>query len=222
MTKQINWCMILLIILSALLLSNLCLAQPWPAVPNVVLPQNMESNKEYRFIVSSYDQQGDKVSFFIEWGDGSQEGWSKFVSSNSTTNFYHSYPTPPKNHIFILKVRVKDDNGNESSIPCIKPFFINTPPNVPETPNGPYEGELHKSYGFTITSCDPDGDNICFDIDWGDGRIESTRIVRSGDIITKNHNWNSEGIFNIKVRARDEMSFNNISPWSSFHKIKIR
>ncbi|MBD3338045.1 MAG: hypothetical protein GF353_02980 [Candidatus Lokiarchaeota archaeon] len=41
MTNQKNWYIILLIILSGLLLSNLCLAQPWPAVPNVVLPQNM-------------------------------------------------------------------------------------------------------------------------------------------------------------------------------------
>jgi hypothetical protein len=203
-----------------MLLSMNLFAQPYPDVPTVVQPGNMETGRDYRFLISAYDRQDDRLSYFIDWGDGVKEGWSEFIQNNTTLIRYHSYP-PNRNHTYTLVVRVKDDKGNESGISCIQPFPINTTPGNPEIPNGPCEGKTGQSYRFTTSALDPDGDNVRFQIDWGDGMVEDTEMVSNGQMISRSHAWNSEGTFMIKARTCDEGSFNNQSGWSNFHEIRI-
>ena len=58
-------------------------------------------------------------------------------------------------------------------------------------------------YDFIFKATDPDGDDIRFHIDWGDGTTETTEFVHSGEELTISHTIEDIGIITIKVMAED-------------------
>ncbi|HEC76915.1 MAG TPA: PKD domain-containing protein, partial [Thermoplasmatales archaeon] len=79
----------------------------------------------------------------------------------------------------------------------------NNPPSKP-TINGPTSGEAGKSYTYTATSTDPDGDRIYYCFDWDDGNEMCTDLVNSGESVQMSHTWQEEGTYIITVTATDE------------------
>jgi hypothetical protein len=88
----------------------------------------------------------------------------------------------------------------------IKHIVFNQAPLTPIRPFG--ENQLKKgfSYGFSTTTTDPDDDTIRFAWDWnGDDVIDHmTSYVNSGESVIVFHEWEEEGIFNVRVKAEDE------------------
>lgn len=70
--------------------------------------------KEYTFVVNSTDADDDKVSYYIDWGDGSNTEWSDFVESDKTIEFKHRWF---KHNEFVVRVKVKDEDG------LVSPWF---------------------------------------------------------------------------------------------------
>jgi len=86
-------------------------------------------------------------------------------------------------------------------------------PNTPNAPTGPSSGETGKTYTFTASTTDPDGDDISYLFDWGDGTYsEWTELVDSGDEASASHSWSSKNSFEIRVKAKDEHGVQ--SEWS--------
>jgi hypothetical protein len=81
--------------------------------------------------------------------------------------------------------------------------FNNLPPNTP-TVDGPNTGKPNTEYDFTFNSFDPDGDDVRFNINWGDGNIETTPFTTSGNDLTVSHSWNETGTYILRVYAEDE------------------
>ncbi len=91
----------------------------------------------------------------------------------------------------------------------------NNPPNTPTTPFGPTIGTVGVSYTYTTIATDPDGDDIKYGWDWnGDSIIdEYSSFYSSGETCTMTHTWESPGIYNVKVKAKDEHNaFSGFSP----------
>ena len=88
------------------------------------------------------------------------------------------------------------------------PMVINATSNnnPPEKPviTGPSEGEAGKTYTYTITSTDPDGDKIYYCINWGDGNEFCTDLMESGEEYQASHAWQEKGTYVITVTATDE------------------
>lgn len=106
-------------------------------------------------------------------------------------------------------------------ISYIYPRPENQPPDIPSAPAGPDTGTPGTSYSFTATTTDPDGDQVAFRFDWGDGsESDWTSYVGSGSSVSKSHSWSSEGAYYVRVKARD--TYNAESGWSSGHPITIR
>jgi hypothetical protein len=86
-------------------------------------------------------------------------------------------------------------------------------PNKPSTPNGPVNGAVGTSYTYSSFTSDPDGDDIYYLFDWGDG-TDSGWIgpYNSGDTGSASHKWTSRGTYKIKVKAKD--TYNAESVWS--------
>jgi hypothetical protein len=80
----------------------------------------------------------------------------------------------------------------------------NYPPEKPEKPIGPKIGIAGKSYTYSATSTDPDGDKIKYCFDWGDGNITWTGLVDSGETVSVNYTWENRGNYNVRVKVRDE------------------
>ena len=90
---------------------------------------------------------------------------------------------------------------------------VNRPPNTPSVPSGPTSGYTGKSYPFSTSTTDPDGDSVTYKFDWGDGSPSSWGPG------TQSHTWSSTGNFCVKVQAKD--SHGKPSGMSGCHYITI-
>jgi hypothetical protein len=80
--------------------------------------------------------------------------------------------------------------------------IINTAPNAP-TITGPDSGKAGTSYKFTFKATDPDGNDIRYNIDWGDTNTETTQFGKSGAYVTAYHIWEVDGTYKITAQAED-------------------
>ena len=98
------------------------------------------------------------------------------------------------NDVFVAKL--SDDGGN-------------FPPFNPSTPSGPTSGETGKSYTYSSSTTDPDGDKVKYAWDWnGDNVLDewddnSGSYYASGATVSTSHSWSSQGTYNIMVMAED-------------------
>ncbi len=81
----------------------------------------------------------------------------------------------------------------------------NNPPDKPTINGGPIgNGVTGKEYEFTFTSTDPDGEQIKFTVEWGDGETDNSDFVDSGSEFTVSHKWSGIGSKTIRVFVTDE------------------
>lgn len=96
----------------------------------------------------------------------------------------------------------------------------NTPPNTPLAPTGPDSGSPDTPHYFAAATCDPDGDQVCYKFDWGDGSESNwTSFVDSGSVAGEYHSWSSKGAYEVKAKAKDINDAE--SGWSETHTIVI-
>jgi hypothetical protein len=126
-------------------------------------------------------------------------------------------------------------DGPISSSPAVQNFrlFIGTengglycfrdhnPPLVPEKPDGPLEGVAGKKYSFVTETSDPEGDQIYYMFDWGEGnQSEWVGPLGQHQDAEANYTWATDGYYNITVKAKD--SFGYESDWSEPFTIHIK
>ena len=93
------------------------------------------------------------------------------------------------------------------------PVISNYPPEIPVTPSGPTEGEVGIEYDYSSNTTDPEGDNIFYLFDWGDGtNSDWLGPYNSGDPCTASNSWSNSGLYYVKVRAKD--TYDRESDWS--------
>ena len=99
-----------------------------------------------------------------------------------------------------------------------EPWLLDQPPNEASI-NGPKTGTIKKSISYNFLSTDPEGHDIYYSIDWGDGNyMPYTGPYSSGEEVTFSHAWSDPDQYTIKVKAKDE--YEGVSPQSSF-KVQI-
>jgi hypothetical protein len=87
------------------------------------------------------------------------------------------------------------------------------PPAKPQTPSGPASFKIRVAQTFTTSTTDPEGDQIYYMWDWGDGTTSGwIGPYNSGETASATNTWNSKGDYEIRVVARDEHG--QLSPWS--------
>ncbi len=89
----------------------------------------------------------------------------------------------------------------------------NKPPQIPVKPIGPAAVEPGDSAHYRSVTSDPNRDRVLYIWDWDDGNYDTTELMPSGDTVTVTHSWASEGVYGVRVRAKDDKG--NFSPeWS--------
>ena len=76
-------------------------------------------------------------------------------------------------------------------------------PAVPSI-DGPEEGNPGQEYEYILSSDDPQSDNVCFYIEWGNSTFEWTNLELSGEESTVSHMWEEKGTYTINVKAIDQ------------------
>jgi hypothetical protein len=89
----------------------------------------------------------------------------------------------------------------------------NLPPNQPSKPTGTNSGMIYILYPYTTNTTDPNGDQVYYLWDWGDGSQSNwLGPYTSGQLVQANHTWTVRGSYDIKVKAKDTL--NAESNWS--------
>jgi outer membrane protein assembly factor BamB len=99
-------------------------------------------------------------------------------------------------------------SGDTKSSTCLYALGMinNSPPSTP-TIDGTASGKINQNYEYTIVSTDPDGNNISYNVAWGDG-ISTGWFgpFSSGEVQTVSHTWTKKGTYTIRVWAMDNYS----------------
>jgi len=75
-------------------------------------------------------------------------------------------------------------------------------------------------YSFTSTTSDPEGDDIAFQFEWGDGtRSNWSNFVQNDSSIIMVKSWITAGTYSVRVRAKDVKE--KTSEWSGERQITI-
>jgi hypothetical protein len=82
-------------------------------------------------------------------------------------------------------------------------ILVNDPPAEP-TIDGPPTGNIGDTYEYTFQTTDPDGNQVFYYIEWGDGdTIEWSGPYDSGEQVTFSHSWSTENTYTIRAQAKD-------------------
>jgi hypothetical protein len=126
----------------------------------------------------------DEVTREIDWFEirGETPGTGEIVECSITGMFPSEHGT---GEITIVKLRASN------------------PPDPPEI-EGPDSGKVGVPLTYTFTSIDPEGDDVSYYIDWGDGTYTDwTDYQASGTSYSESHTWDEQGTYIIKARALD-------------------
>lgn len=80
----------------------------------------------------------------------------------------------------------------------------NDAPTAPDI-NGQTKGEVDVEYTYTFEATDSDIDDVLYWISWGDGSpdVEWIGPYESGEVVSMNHTYTTEGTFTISSQAKD-------------------
>jgi len=80
--------------------------------------------------------------------------------------------------------------------------IINEPPEIP-TITGPTECLVEVEYTYKVQTTDPDGQDVRYKIEWGDGTSEWTDYYESGQEVNVTKIWLESGEYDVIVKASD-------------------
>jgi hypothetical protein len=90
---------------------------------------------------------------------------------------------------------------------------VNHEPVKPEKPLGPIQGKVGVGYSYTTSTTDPDGDQMYYLWDWGDGTQSGwLGLYDSGATCEVRNTWTEKSSYSIKVKAKD--IYGKESAWS--------
>ena len=129
-------------------------------------------------------------------------------------------------------VQAYSDPFHEGEDPTWAPFWAyyvdetiaaapqsNSAPNTPNPPSGPTTGIANVEYTYSGNTTDPNGDNIYYLFDWGDGTDSGwLGPYPSGDMVEADHAWAFGGTYDVKLKAKDDTVD---SPWSDPLTVQI-
>ena len=98
-----------------------------PDAPEIYGPATGIVGLSYEFIFCTTDPDGDDVSYYIEWGDGTSTGWTLYLESGAYASFAYTWN---KIDNYDIRCKAKDIHGSESDwslrqIPIMKNKDIN-------------------------------------------------------------------------------------------------
>jgi len=113
-----------------------------------------------------------------------------------------------------------DERPNNDRVEKIVVVLPNSPPMQPMQPYGPVNAIVGVSYQYTTQTIDPDGDQVYYMFDWGNGSYSGwLGPYQSGVNVTVSHSWPSRGIYQVKVKAKDTNNAESI--WSSVLNVRV-
>jgi hypothetical protein len=165
---------------------------------------------------------GEALTDSTVW-DGAAEGYPDISSENIQVILAVFNDTP---------VQAYSDPFHEGDDPTWAPFWAyyvdetiaatpqsNSAPYKPNTPTGPTTGIVNTEYTYSGNTTDPNGDDIYYLFDWGDGTDSGwLGPYASGETVQADHAWTFGGTYDVKLKAKDAVVD---GPWSDPLSVQI-
>ncbi|MBN1280059.1 MAG: hypothetical protein JXA00_00250 [Candidatus Thermoplasmatota archaeon] len=143
---------------------------------------------------------------------------------------------PPATYTLTFEVPGYVPQSHQVTVTLESAEILDVPVHVPnETPlaptiTGPTSGNAGTTYKYTFVTTDPDGDDVYYYIDWGDGTYEDwIGPYLSGHQVFVNHKWDEKGSYTIQAKAKDthnaESGWGTLDiemPLSSEHSLRLQ
>jgi len=139
----------------------------------------------------------EKAMFQAWWDDGLE--WISGMTDMALIYLYQNYSGGGYTKYYFEAYNILGD-------PSLRVWSDepNSPPEIPEQPDGPSEGITNIEYTFSSNTTDPEGDQIFYMFDWGDNTSSNwLGPYDSGVAGEASHTWTDLGEYNIKVKAKD-------------------
>ncbi|UCF12475.1 MAG: hypothetical protein JSW06_10645 [Thermoplasmatales archaeon] len=155
------------------------------------------------------------LSDTIVW-DGGAAGYPDITSDNIQVILavfddepHQSYSDPPSGNPFWAYYVDETISATPSTTGA---------PNKPNPPSGPTSGEVNVEYSYTGSTTDPDGDDIYYLFDWGDGTDSGwLGPYASGAQVEASHAWTYGDTFDVRLKAKDTVD----GQWSDPLSVEI-
>lgn len=156
------------------------------------------------------------ISDTVVW-DGVAEGYSGISSDNIQVilavfddEAHDGYSDPPSGNPFSAYYSDECVAATPQS---------NSAPEKPSPPIGPTSGDVNIEYTYSGSTTDPNGDDIYYLFDWGDGTDSGwLGPYASGTTVDANHTWIYGGTYDVKLKAKDATVD---GPWSDPLTVEI-
>jgi hypothetical protein len=162
------------------------------------------------------------AKYTFDWGDSTNQSTTALVKYGTTASASHIWSTAGTYQVkamITIKSGNTSDFSNPLSVTITGPAPVNNPPAAPSIPSGSTAGSSGTSYSYSTKATDPDGDQVKYTFDWGDGTTSITSLVSSGTAASASHSWNAAGTYSVKVMATD--SKGAISTWSGSLAVSV-
>ena len=169
-----------------------------PNAPEISGPSSGTVGEEYSYSFVTTDPDGDNVFYWVDWGDNYNTSWIGPYSSDEEVIVNYTWYGIGE---YEIRAKAKDvfDVSEWST-------FLVTMENLePYAPSitGSASGNAGTAYDYDFTATDPDGHDVKYFIDWGDGDTEWTDFVSSGTPVTVSHTWVEKDTYTIRAKAKD-------------------
>jgi len=163
------------------------------------------------------DPDGDELIYDVYLGNTTPP---PLIESNVTEPFYD--PGILEFETTYYWYIVADDSRGGQNESTIWNFTtkVNYPPETPAKPYGPIKGDAGEELQFVTSTFDPDGEDIYYLFDWGNGNNSGwVGPFHSNEIANASYIWNEGGDYIIRVKAKD--IYGAESNWSQNFSIHI-
>ena len=83
-----------------------------PNTPSISGTNSGKAGETYTYTISGTDPDNDMISYFVDWGDGSDSGWQGPYDSGTSIELSHSWTEQGS---YIIKAKAMDSEGSESN-----------------------------------------------------------------------------------------------------------
>ncbi|MEI6102993.1 MAG: PKD domain-containing protein [Methanothrix sp.] len=169
----------------------------------------------YSYSTFAVDPDADQVTYTFDWGDAAESN-TPLINSGVAASANHTWSKAGK---YRIRIMATDSKGAFSEWSKPLNITINTPPGKPNAPSGPVSSRPGSTNNYTVSSTDPDEDQMKYTLDWGDGTESITGFLVSGAKASANHTWKKAGTYRIRANAVDERG--SSSGWSEAQNVII-